>query len=64
MLINYIQFIKGVYNVFQSIDDYALIDIRSDRLTDLAYLLENGVKVAFMYGDLDYAVGARKSPSQ
>ena len=64
MLINYIQFINDVYNAFQSIDDYVSIDIRSGRLTDLAYLLDNDVKVAFMYGDLDYALGARKSPSQ
>lgn len=64
VLISYIQFINDVYNAFQSIDDYVSIDIRSGRLTDLAYLLDNDVKVAFMYGDLDYALGARKSPSQ
>jgi len=64
VFINYIQSIKDVYNAFQSIDDYVRTDIRSGRLIDLAYLLDNDVKVAFMYGDLDYALGARKPPSQ
>jgi carboxypeptidase C (cathepsin A) len=64
VLINYIQSINGVYNAFQSTGDYARTDIRSGRLTDLAYLLDNGVKVAFMYDDLDYVLGARKPPSQ
>ena len=53
--INYTQSTNGVYNAFQSTGDYARTDIRGGQLTDLAYLLDNGVKVAFMYGDRDYA---------
>ena len=53
--INYTQSTNGVYNGFQSTGDYARTDIRGGQLTDLAYLLDNGVKVAFMYGDRDYA---------
>jgi hypothetical protein len=53
--INYTQSTNGVYYAFQSTGDYARTDIRGGQLTDLAYLLDNGVKVAFMYGDRDYA---------
>ncbi len=53
--INYTQSTNGVYNAFQSTGDYARTDMRGGQLTDLAYLLDNGVKVTFMYGDRDYA---------
>lgn len=53
--IDYTQSTNGVYNAFQSTGDYARTDIRGGQLADLAYLLDNGVKVAFIYGDRDYA---------
>ena len=53
--INYTQSTNGVYSAFQSTGDYSRTDIRGGQLADLAYLLDNGVKVAFMYGDRDYA---------
>ncbi|KAL8772750.1 MAG: hypothetical protein Q9209_002095 [Squamulea sp. 1 TL-2023] len=53
--INYTQSTNGVYEAFASIGDYARTDIRGGQIQDLAYLLDNGVKVALMYGDRDYA---------
>ncbi|KAI4246176.1 MAG: hypothetical protein L6R40_002129 [Gallowayella cf. fulva] len=53
--INYTQSTNGVYEAFNSIGDYARTDIRGGQIQDLAYLLDNGVKVALMYGDRDYA---------
>ncbi|KAI4140362.1 MAG: hypothetical protein L6R39_005830, partial [Caloplaca ligustica] len=53
--INYTQSTNGVYEAFQSVGDYARTDIRGGQVQDLAYLLDNGVKVALMYGDRDYA---------
>ncbi|KAL8700597.1 MAG: hypothetical protein Q9201_005361 [Fulgogasparrea decipioides] len=53
--INYTQSTNGVYEAFNSIGDYARTDIRGGQIQDLAYLLDNGVKVALTYGDRDYA---------
>ncbi|KAL8918927.1 MAG: hypothetical protein Q9172_005195 [Xanthocarpia lactea] len=53
--INYTQSTNGVFKAFNSIGDYARTDIRGGQIQDLAYLLDNGVKVALMYGDRDYA---------
>ncbi|KAL8825675.1 MAG: hypothetical protein Q9170_007707, partial [Blastenia crenularia] len=53
--INYTQSTNGVYEAFNDIGDYARTDIRGGQVQDLAYLLDNGIKVAFMYGDRDYA---------
>ncbi|KAI4197600.1 MAG: hypothetical protein LQ350_005834 [Teloschistes chrysophthalmus] len=53
--INYTQSTNGVYEAFNSIGDYARTDIRGGQIQDLAYLLDNGIKVALMYGDRDYA---------
>ncbi|KAL8676219.1 MAG: hypothetical protein Q9224_007308 [Gallowayella concinna] len=53
--INYTQSTNGVYEAFTSIGDYARTDIRGGQIQDLASLLDNGVKVALMYGDRDYA---------
>ncbi|KAL8931523.1 MAG: hypothetical protein Q9216_007173, partial [Gyalolechia sp. 2 TL-2023] len=53
--INYTQSTNGVYEAFNEIGDYARKDVRGGQLQDIAYLLDNGIKVAFMYGDRDYA---------
>lgn len=53
--INYTQSTNGVYEAFNSIGDYARTDIRGGQIQDLAYLLDNGVKVSLQYGDRDYA---------
>ncbi|KAL8992110.1 MAG: hypothetical protein Q9188_007656, partial [Gyalolechia gomerana] len=52
---NYTQSTNGVYEAFNEIGDYARTDIRGGQLQDIAYLLDNGIKVALMYGDRDYA---------
>ena len=53
--INFTESTNGVYYAFNNVGDYARADIRGGYLQDLAYLLNNGVKVALMYGDRDYA---------
>lgn len=53
--VNYTQSTNGVYEAFNDIGDYARTDIRGGQLQDIAYLLDNGIKVALMYGDRDYA---------
>ncbi|KAL8801144.1 MAG: hypothetical protein Q9182_004649 [Xanthomendoza sp. 2 TL-2023] len=53
--VNYTQSTNGVYEAFTNIGDYARTDIRGGQIQDLAYLLDNGIKVALMYGDRDYA---------
>lgn len=53
--VNYTQSNNGVYQAFSSIGDYARTDIRGGQIQDLAYLLDNGVKVSLQYGDRDYA---------
>ena len=60
--INYTQSTNGVYEAFNSIGDYARTDIRGGQIQDLAYLLDNGIKVAFMYGDRDYACNCTVPP--
>ncbi|KAL8911589.1 MAG: hypothetical protein Q9171_003254 [Xanthocarpia ochracea] len=41
---------NGVSKAFHRTGDYARTDIRGSQIQDLAYLLDNGVKVALMYG--------------
>ena len=53
--INYTQSNYAVNGAFYYTADYEREDIRGGYLQDLAYLLDNGVKVAMMYGDRDYA---------
>ena len=53
--VNYTDASNGVYNAFSSVGDYPRADVRGGYLNDLAFLLDNGVKVALIYGDRDYA---------
>ena len=53
--VNYTQSTPGVYNAFTNVGDYARSDIRGGYLQDIAYVLDNGIKVALIYGDRDYA---------
>ncbi|KAL8670452.1 MAG: hypothetical protein Q9168_005012 [Polycauliona sp. 1 TL-2023] len=53
--INYTQSQEHVFQVFASVGDFARTDIRGGQMQDLAYLLDNGVKVSLQYGDRDYA---------
>ena len=53
--INFTESTDGVYEAFTATGDYARKDIRGGSLQDLAYLLDNGVKVALLAGDRDYA---------
>ena len=53
--INYTESNSAVATAFDFTDDYQREDIRGGYLQDLAFLLDNGVKVAMMYGDRDYA---------
>lgn len=52
---NYTQSTNGVYAGFTSTGDYPRADIRGGYLSDLAYILDHGIKVALIYGDRDYA---------
>jgi hypothetical protein len=52
--INYTESVNSVYYAFGSVGDYPRSDVRG-YLNDLAYLLDNGIKVALVYGDRDYA---------
>ncbi|TGJ85236.1 hypothetical protein E0Z10_g3523 [Xylaria hypoxylon] len=49
--LNYTSSSEAVSNAFRGIGDYP----RPGWIEDLAYLLENGIKVHLMYGDRDYA---------
>ena len=60
--VNYTQSNNGVYQAFSSIGDYARTDIRGGQIQDLAYLLDNGVKVSLQYGDRDYACNCTVLP--
>lgn len=53
--VNYSGYGNAIGQGFYSIGDYARTDIRGGYLQDLAYLLENNVRVALIYGDRDYA---------
>ncbi|KAI9812725.1 MAG: hypothetical protein M1827_004481 [Pycnora praestabilis] len=53
--INYTESVNSVYFGFEATGDYPRADIRGGYLQDLAYLLDNGIKVAMAYGDRDYA---------
>ncbi|KAL8970015.1 MAG: hypothetical protein Q9197_004047 [Variospora fuerteventurae] len=48
--INYTQSTDGVREAFNSIGDYARVDMRGGQVQDLAYLLDSGIKVNLMYG--------------
>ena len=52
--VNFTQSSNGVYNAFQSTGDWPRADIRGGYLEDVAYILDNGIKVALMYGDRDW----------
>ena len=52
---NFTESTNSVYYAFDSTGDYARDDMRGGYLEDLAYLLDNGVKVSLIYGDRDYA---------
>ncbi|KAI9804428.1 MAG: hypothetical protein M1825_001327 [Sarcosagium campestre] len=49
--VNYTISVNSVYYAFSSTGDYP----RGGFLEDLAYILDAGIKVAFMFGDRDYA---------
>lgn len=53
--VNYTISVNSVYYAFQSTGDYA----RGGYLEDMAYILDNGVKIAMVYGDRDYACNCR-----
>jgi len=49
--LNYTDSVSSVATAFRSIGDYP----RPGWLEDLSYLLESGIKVTLVYGDMDYA---------
>jgi len=49
--LNYSDSVNSVYNAFDGIGDYA----RGGYLEDLAYILDQGIKVTMVYGDRDFA---------
>ncbi|KAI9808965.1 MAG: hypothetical protein M1826_003943 [Phylliscum demangeonii] len=49
--VNYSEISNAIYYAFSSTGDYP----RGGFLEDLSYILDNGIKVAMMYGDRDYA---------
>jgi hypothetical protein len=49
--LNYTESVSSVFEAFTKTGDY----IRSGYLEDLAYILDQGIKVALVYGDRDYA---------
>lgn len=52
--VNWTQSVDSVYNAFQNTGDYAGSDVLG-YLEDIAYVLDQGIKVALVYGDRDYA---------
>lgn len=48
--LNYSDSTDSVYNAFNEIGDYP----RGGFLEDLAYILDQGIKVAMVYGDRDF----------
>jgi hypothetical protein len=48
--LNYTESVNSVFDAFNDIGDYA----RGGFLEDLAYILDQGIKVAMVYGDRDY----------
>ena len=53
--VNFTMSSLGVYSGFTDTGDYVRTDIRGGQLADIGYILDNGVKVALIYGDRDYA---------
>ncbi|KAM5472457.1 putative carboxypeptidase D [Microsporum audouinii] len=53
MPVNFSQASDAVWKAFHTVGDYGRGDVRG-YIDDLAYLLENGIKVALVYGDRDY----------
>ncbi|KAL9105941.1 MAG: hypothetical protein Q9227_008965 [Pyrenula ochraceoflavens] len=49
--INYTTFSNPVLNAFEDTGDY----VKGDQVSSLAYLLTQGIRVALIYGDRDYA---------
>lgn len=58
--VNFTESVNSVYYAFTSVGDYA----RSGYLNDLGYLLDNGIKVALVYGDRDYACNCTFSTAE
>ncbi|PCH02608.1 Peptidase S10, serine carboxypeptidase [Penicillium occitanis (nom. inval.)] len=52
--VNWTESVESVYNAFQNTGDYARSDVLG-YLEDIAYVLDQGIKVALVYGDRDYA---------
>jgi hypothetical protein len=52
--VNYTQSSNGVYEAFGFTGDWPRAGIRGGYLDDLAYILDNGIKVALIYGDRDW----------
>jgi len=48
--VNYSESIESVFNAFNEVGDYA----RGGFIEDLAYILDQGIKVAMVYGDRDF----------
>ncbi|KAI9781133.1 MAG: hypothetical protein M1835_004356 [Candelina submexicana] len=53
--INFTESVNSVYHAFGAVGDYPRADVRGGYLQDLSYILNNGIKVALVYGDRDYA---------
>lgn len=49
--LNFTESVNSVYDAFTQTGDY----VRGGYLEDLAYVLDQGIKVALVYGDRDYA---------
>jgi carboxypeptidase C (cathepsin A) len=52
--LNWTESIDSVYYAFTSLGDYPRSDMLG-YLEDIAYVLDAGIKVAFVFGDRDYA---------
>jgi carboxypeptidase D len=52
--VNWTESVESVYSAFQNTGDYARSDVLG-YLEDIAYVLDQGIKVALVYGDRDYA---------
>ena len=53
--VNFSAYGSAIGQGFYSVGDFARTDIRGGYLQDLAYLLDNNVRVALIYGDRDFA---------
>ena len=58
--VNFTESSNSVFDAFQATGDYARRDIRGGQLSDIAYLLDKGVKVALIFGDRDYACNCKR----